>query len=66
MLKIKEDVPKKPIEVDIEFEPTGTAQGELVFFDKTNQHETTEQKNWKRKEKTQHFIPTEPPAIPVF
>ena len=40
ILKIKEDLPTKPIEVNIE--STGIAQEEPVFFDTTDQQETTE------------------------
>ena len=40
ILKIREDIPTKPIEVNIEF--TGIAQEEPVFFDPTDQQETTE------------------------
>ena len=39
-LKIKEDLPTKRIEGNIE--STGIAQEELVFFDTTDQQETTE------------------------
>ena len=48
ILKIREDIPTKPIEVIIE--STGNAQEEPVFFDPTNQQETTEKEPWKRKE----------------
>ena len=47
-LKIREDVPTKPIEVKIE--STGLAQEEPVFFDPTDQQETKEKELWKRKE----------------
>ena len=40
ILKIREDIPTKPIEVNIE--PTGIAKEEPVFSDPTNQQETTE------------------------
>ena len=40
ILKIREDFPTKPIEVNIE--STGIAQEEPVFFDTTDQQETTE------------------------
>ena len=42
VLKIREDIPTKPIEVNIE--STGIAKEEPVFFDTTNQQETTEKK----------------------
>ena len=40
ILKIREDIPTKPIEVNIE--SAGTAQEEPVLFDTTDQQETTE------------------------
>ena len=40
ILKIREDIPTKPIEVNIE--STGNAKEEPVFSDTTAQHETTE------------------------
>ena len=46
-LKIREDIPTKPIEVNIESK--GIAQEEQVFFDPTDQQETTEKEFWKRK-----------------
>ena len=46
-------------------ESKGTAQDELVFFDTTDQQETTEKVLWKRKKETQNTIPTEPPVITV-
>ena len=61
-LKIREDIPTKPIEVNIE--STGIAQEEPVFFDPTNQQETTEKELWKRKE-ARNAIPTDPPVITV-
>ena len=50
ILKNGEDIPTKPNEVNIE--STGIAQEETVFFDPTNQQETTEKELWKRKEKS--------------
>ena len=47
-LKIREDIPTKPIEVNIE--STGIAQEEAVFFDPTDQKESAEKEIWKRKE----------------
>ena len=49
ILKIREDIPTKPIEVNIE--STGIAQEETVFFDPTDQLETTETELWKLKKK---------------
>ena len=46
ILKIREDIPTKPIEVNIE--STGIAQEKPVFFDTTDQQETTEKELWKR------------------
>ena len=48
ILKIREDAPTKPIEVNIEY--TGIAQEEPVFFDPTDQQEATEKELWKRKD----------------
>ena len=63
ILQIREDIPTKTIEVNIE--STGIAQEETVFFDPTDQLETTEKKLWKRKEETQNAIPSDPPVITV-
>ena len=62
-LKIREDIPTTPIEVNIE--STGIAQEETVFFDPTNQIETTEKELWKRKEEARNAIPNDPPVITV-
>ena len=61
-LKIREDIPTKPIEVNIE--STGIAQEEMVFFDPTDQLETIEKNFWKRKE-ARNAIPSDPPVITV-
>ena len=61
ILKIREDIPTKPMEVNVE--STNTEQEELVFFDPTNQRETTENELWKRKEEVRNAIPTDPPVI---
>ena len=63
ILRIREDIPAKPIEVNIE--STGIAQEESVFFDPTDQQETTEKELWKRKEEARNAIPTDPPVITV-
>ena len=63
ILKVREDIPTKPIEVNIE--STGIAQEESVFFDTTDQQETTEKELWKRKEEARNAIPTDPPVITV-
>ena len=47
ILKIREDIPIKSIEVNIEFR--GIAQEEPVFVDTTDQQETTEKEHGKRK-----------------
>ena len=47
IIKIREDLPTKPIEVNIE--STGIAQEEPAFFDTRDQQETTEKELWKRK-----------------
>ena len=61
--KIREDIPTKPIEVNIE--STGITQEEQVFLDTTDQQGTTEKELWKRKEKVRNTIPTDPPVITV-
>ena len=63
ILKIREDIPTKPIEVNIE--STGIAQEETVFFDPTDQQETTEKEIWTRKEEARNAIPNDPPVITV-
>ena len=63
ILKIREDIPTKPIEVNIE--STGITQEEPVFFDPTNQQDTTEKELWKCKEEARNAIPTDPPVITV-
>ena len=63
ILKIREDIPTKPIEVNIE--STGIAQEEPVFSDPTDHEETTEKELWKRKEEVRNAIPNEPPVITV-
>ena len=62
-LKIGEDIPTKPIEVNIE--STGIAQEGPVFLDTTEQQDTTEKELWKRKEEARNAIPNDPPVIPV-
>ena len=61
ILKIREDIPTKAIEVNIE--STGIAQEEQVFFDPPDPQETTEKELWKRKEEARNAIPTDPPVI---
>ena len=63
ILKIREDIPTKAIEVSIE--STGIAQEEPVFFDPTDPQETAEKELWKRKEKARNAIPNDPPVITV-
>ena len=63
ILKIREDIPTKPIEVNIE--STGIAPEEPVFFDATDQHETTEKELWSRKEEARNAISNDPPVITV-
>ena len=62
-LKIREVIPTKPIEINIE--STGIAQEEPVFFDTTHQQETTEGELWKRKEEARNAIPNDLPVITV-
>ena len=63
-MKIREDLPTKPIEVNIE--STSIAQEEPIFFDTTDQQETTEKELWKRKEEARNAIPNDPPVITVL
>ena len=63
ILKIREDIPTQPIEVNIE--STGIAQEETVFFDHTDQQETIEKDLWKRKDKARSAMPNDPPVITV-
>ena len=63
ILKIREDIPTKPIEVNIV--STVIAQEEPVFFDPTDQQENTEKELWTRKEGARNAIPHDPPVITV-
>ena len=63
-LKIRQDIPTKPVEVNIE--STGIAQEETVFFDPTNQQETTESELWKHEEEARNAIPNDPPQCRVI
>ena len=63
VFKIREDIPTKPIEVNTE--TTGIAQEKPVFFDPTDQPETTEQELWMRKKEAKNAIPNDPPVITV-
>ena len=63
ILKIREDIPTQPIEVNIE--STGIALEETVFFYPTDQQETTEKELWKRNEEARNAIPNDPPVITV-
>ena len=63
ILRIREDIPTKPIEVTIE--STGIAQEEQVFHDPTDQQVTTEKELWTRKEEARNAIPKDPPVITV-
>ena len=63
ILRIREDIPTKPIQVNIE--STGIAQEEKVFFEPTDQRETKEKEHWTRKEEAQNAIPNDPPVITV-
>ena len=62
-LKIREDIPTKAIEVNIE--STGIAQEEQVSFNPADPLETTETELWKRKEEARNAIPSDPPVITV-
>ena len=63
VLKIREDIPTKPIEVNIE--STGIAQEQLVFFGTTDQQETTEKELWELGDKARNVAPNDPPVITV-
>ena len=63
IIKISEDIPKEPIEMNIE--STCIAQEEAVFSDTTDQQETTEKDFWTRKEEARNAIPNDPPVITV-
>ena len=63
ILKSRQDIPTKPIKVNIE--STGIAQEEPVFFDPTDHQETTVKELWKRKKEVRNTIPNEPPVITV-
>ena len=63
ILKNGEDIPTKPIEVNIE--SIGSAQEELFFLDTTDQQETTEKELWSRNEGARNAIPNDPPVITV-
>ena len=63
ILKVREDIPTNPTEVNIE--ATGIAQEEPVFFDTTDQHQTTEKELWKPKEEARNGVPNDPPVITV-
>ena len=63
ILKFRDDIPTKPIEVNIQ--STGIAQEEQVFLDTTDQQQTTEKELWKRKQEVRNTIPTDPPVITV-
>ena len=58
ILRIREDILTKPIEVNIE--STGIAKE-----DTTDQHETREKELWKRKKETRKAIPNDAPVIRV-
>ena len=57
-LKIREDIPTKPIEVNIE--STGIAQEEPVFFDLTDGLEATKKELWKRKRRSTKYYTYRP------
>ena len=62
-LKIREDIPTKPIEVNIE--STGIAQEGQVFHDPTDPQETTEKELWTCKEESRNALSNDPPVITV-
>ena len=62
ILKIREDIPAAPIEVNIE--STGIAQEEQVFFDPTKKR-PRKKRMWKRKEEARKAIHNDPPVLTV-
>ena len=62
-IKIKEDSPTEPIEVNLD--SSGIAQEEPVFFDPTDQQETTEKELWQLKKEVRNATPNDPPVITV-
>ena len=62
-IRIRENIPAKPIEVN--HESTDIAQEEPVFVDIRDQHEITEKKLWKCKKETRNAIPNDPSDISV-
>ena len=63
ILKIREDIPTKAIDVYIE--STGIAQEEQVFFNPADPQETTEKELSKSKEDVRNAITNDPPVITV-
>ena len=63
IFKIREDIPTKPIEVSSE--SNSITQKEPIFFDPTDQQETTEQELWMRKNEARNAILNDPPVIRV-
>ena len=63
ILKIRKDIPTKPIEVNIQ--STGIGQEEPVFLDPTDQPETTEQELRMRKKEARNAIPSDQPVSTV-
>ena len=63
ILKIREDIPTEPNEVNIG--STGIAQEEQFLHYATDQHQTTENKNWKLKQETENAKINDPPVITV-
>ena len=63
IFKIREDIPTKSIEVNIE--STGIPQEEPVFFDTRDQQQTTVKELWKREEQAWNAVPNAPPVITV-
>ena len=59
----RENIPTKPIEVNIE--STGIAKEETVFVDTTDQQDTTEKERSTRKEETRNAIPNNPAVMTV-
>ena len=62
-LKSREDILTKPIEVNIVYKCI--AQEEIIFFETTDQDETTEKELWKRKVATRRAFPNDPPVNTV-
>ena len=63
ILKIREEVPTQPIEVNIQ--STGTTQEDQVFFPTEDAQMPSEKQLRRRKEEKRNAVHKEPPSITV-